>query len=209
VRALHCGVAFLLNEQFVPASEPDDGELRRLRQLLESGAPKDRELAVRRLVDLRAEEILTECLRSPSGLAVQLATAGLWECWLNEEGPAARGRIDEGIRRMDNGDLEDALEIFVKLVREYPRWAEAHNKRATTLYLLGSARLAFKACQTVVELKPNHFGAWNGMALCAAQLEKWQVALDAARKALAVQPGAQANLDLIALAEQRLREEGK
>jgi tetratricopeptide (TPR) repeat protein len=199
-------VAFLLNDQFVPPSDGGEEELHRLRQALESGAPMDREIAVRRLVELRAESVLLDCLKSPSGLAVQLATAGLWECWLNEEGPAARRRIDEGIRRMDNGDLEGALEIFVKLIREYPRWAEAHNKRATTLYLLGNARLSYKACQIVVELKPNHFGAWNGLALCAAQLEKWRAALDAAQKALCLQPGGQANQDLIALARQKLQE---
>jgi hypothetical protein len=45
------------------------------------------------------------------------------------------------------------------------------------------------------------------MALCAAQLEKWQATLDAARRALAIQPGAQANHDLIALAEQKLKKE--
>ena len=202
-------MAFLLNEQFVPPEDGGEDELRRLRQALETGAPMDREIAVRRLVELRAETVLVECLRSSSGLAVQLATAGLWECWLNEEGPAARRRIDEGIRRMDSGDLDGALEVFVKLIREFPRWAEAHNKRATALYLLGSARLSYKACQIVVELKPNHFGAWNGLALCAAQLEKWRAALDAAQRALALQPGGQANLDLIALARQKLHENGE
>ena len=202
-------MAFLLNEQFVPPEDGGEDELRRLRQALETGAPMDREIAVRRLVELRAENVLVECLRSSSGLAVQLATAGLWECWLNEEGPAARRRIDEGIRRMDSGDLDGALEVFVKLIREFPRWAEAHNKRATALYLLGSARLSYKACQIVVELKPNHFGAWNGLALCAAQLEKWRAALDAAQRALALQPGGQANLDLIALARQKLHENGE
>ena len=202
-------MAFLLNEQFVPPEDGGEDELRRLRQALETGAPMDREIAVRRLVELRAENVLVDCLRSSSGLAVQLATAGLWECWLNEEGPAARRRIDEGIRRMDSGDLEGALEVFVKLIREFPRWAEAHNKRATALYLLGSARLSYKACQIVVELKPNHFGAWNGLALCAAQLEKWRAALDSAQRALALQPGGQANLDLIALARQKMHENGE
>jgi tetratricopeptide (TPR) repeat protein len=196
-----------LNEQFVPPSDGGDEELRALRHTLETGAPVERERAVRRLIELRAEKVLSECLRSPSELAVQLATGALWECWLNEEGEAARRRIDEGIQRMNGGDLEGALDVFVKLIREYPRWAEAHNKRATVLYLLGSARLAYKACQIVVELKPHHFGAWNGMALCAAQLEKWQATLDAARKALELQPAAQANIDLIALAEQKLRED--
>jgi tetratricopeptide (TPR) repeat protein len=198
-------MALRLNDEFVPPDDGGEGELRRLRESLETGAPMDREIALRRLIELRAEEVLTECLRSEQPLTAQLATAGLWECWLNEEGSSARRRIDEGVRLMNGGDLPGALEIFVELIRSHPRWAEAHNKRATVLYLLGNARLSFQACQTVVELKPHHFGAWNGMALCAAQMEKWKAALDAARRALELQPGAQANLDLIALAEERLR----
>lgn len=198
-------MALRLNDEFVPPDDGGEDELRRLRESLETGAPMDREIALRRLIELKAEEVLTECLRSEHPMTAQLATAGLWECWLNEEGPSARQRIDEGVRLMNGGDLPGALEIFIELIRKHPRWAEAHNKRATVLYLLGNARLSFKACQTVVELKPHHFGAWNGMALCAAQMEKWQAALDAARRALAIQPGAQANHDLIALAEEKLR----
>lgn len=200
-------MALRLNDEFVPPGDGGDDELRRLRESLENGAPMDRELALRRLIELRAEEVLADCLRSANPVTTQLATAGLWECWLNEEGSAARQRIDEGIRLMNGGDLPGALEIFVELIRRHPRWAEAHNKRATALYLLGNARLSFQACQTVVELKPHHFGAWNGMALCAAQMEKWQPALDAARRALELQPNAQANRDLIALAEGKLREQ--
>ena len=201
-------MAFRLNEEFAPPPGDGNEELRRLRKLLETGKPPERERALRRLIELRAEPLLTECLSSEDTTTAQLATAGLWECWLNEEGPEARQRIDKGVELMNGGQLEGALEIFVELVKEYPRWAEAHNKRATVLYLLGNARLSYQACKLVVEMKPNHFGAWNGMALCAAQLEKWKPALEAARQAIALQPGAQANQDLIALAEQKLREEG-
>lgn len=197
-------MALRLNDEFLPADGND--ELQRLRRALETGAPADRQAALHRLIELRAESVLHDCLRSDDAQTALLATGGLWECWLNEQGPDARRRMDEGIAHMNGGELEAALEIFVELVGRFPRWAEAHNKRATVLYLLGNARLSYRACQIVVELKPHHFGAWNGLALCAAQLEKWQDALDAARRALALQPNAQANLDLIALAEQKLRE---
>lgn len=200
-------MALRLNDEFVPPDDGGEDELRRLRESLETGAPMDRELALRRLVELKAEDVLTECLRSEQPRTARLATAGLWECWLNEKGSSARRRIDQGIELMNGGDLPGALEVFVELIHKHPRWAEAHNKRATVLYLLGNARLSYQACKTVIELKPQHFGAWNGLALCAAQLEKWQAALDAARRALAIQPGAEANHDLIALAEQKLREE--
>jgi tetratricopeptide (TPR) repeat protein len=198
-------MSFRLNDDLPAAPGDGDADLPRLKRLLETGATRQQQAALDQLVSLRAESALVECLVSPNPAAVRLATVGLWECWLNEQGPAARRQIEEGTRRMNTGDLAGAMETFAKLIKKYPRWAEAHNKQATALYLLGNARLSYKVCQVVVELKPHHFGAWNGMALCAAQLEKWPAALEAARQALRLQPTAQANLDLIQLAEAKLR----
>jgi Flp pilus assembly protein TadD len=189
---------------------PDDGdaEIRRLRQQLEDGAPAAKQSALTRLVELRAEQALTESLASSNALTAKLATAGLWECWLSEVGSAARRQMEKGIKLMNTGDPAGALDIFSTLAKKHPKWAEALNKQATALYLLGNSRLSLQLCRRVVELKPDHFGAWNGMALCAAQLEKWPQALEAAREALRLQPGAQANLDLLRLAESKLREPG-
>lgn len=200
-------MALRLHDDFAPPSDGDDEDLSRLKRALESGDRPEQESALGKLIRLRAETVLTECLGSSNPIVVQLATSGLWECWLNEQGDKARRAMDRGIKLMNDGELGAALKIFERLVKEYPRWAEAHNKQATVFYLLGNARLSLKACQIVVDLKPNHFGAWNGMALCAAQLEKWQTALDAARQALSLQPSAQANLDLIQLAQAKLDEE--
>ena len=198
-------MSFRLNDDLPAAPGDGDADIPRLKRLLESGNPKQQQAALDQLVSLGAEGTLVECLASQNPATVRLATAGLWECWFNEQGAAARRQIEKGTERMNQGDLEGALDIFAKLVKKYPRWAEAHNKQATALYLLGNARLSYKVCQVVVELKPHHFGAWNGMALCAAQLEKWSAALDAARQALRLQPTAQANLDLIQLAKAKLR----
>lgn len=194
-----------LNED--AAAAPGDDRKRLKRALLE-GSQAERKLALTRLIELGDETTLVEVLCSENLFAAQLATAGLWECWLNESGPAARNAIDKGIACMNAGDLTDALAIFQKLAELHPEWAEALNKQATVYYLLGNARHSLRLCKAVVKLKPHHFGAWNGMALCAAQLEKWQIALDAARKALSLQPTALANHDLIQLAETKLREGG-
>jgi hypothetical protein len=53
-------------------------------------------------------------------------------------------------------------------------------------------------------MKPHHFGAWSGMALCAVQLEYWHTALDAAKRALSPQSGAAVNLETIRLAKSKL-----
>jgi tetratricopeptide (TPR) repeat protein len=200
-------MALRLHDDFAPPSDGDDEDIQRLKHILESGSPSDQQSAVRKLGKLRAENVLTECLGSNNPMVVRLATDTLWECWLSEQGPKARRAMDKGVKLMNDGELGEALNVFEKLVEEFPQWAEAHNKQATVFYLLGNARLSLRACQIVVDLKPHHFGAWNGMALCAAQLEKWQIALDAARKALSLQPSAQANLDLIQLAQSKLADE--
>ena len=198
-------MALRLNDEFVPNSGAGD-EIQVLQRLLQKGKPDAQHAALTKLVSLGAESALLECLASDNPLTVQLATGGLWECWLNEQGSAARREIERGIKKMNDSLVSEALEIFGKLTVRYPDWAEAHNKYATALYLLGNARLSLKACEIVVKLKPDHFGAWNGMALCAAQLERWKTALVAARKALSIQPGAAGNLDLMQLAESKLRE---
>jgi tetratricopeptide (TPR) repeat protein len=197
-------MALRLNDELSSAPDDREREIARWKHLLETGTSPQQRTALNQLVELRAEQALADCLTSPNPAAVRLATGGLWECWLNEQGLAARREIEKGIKHMNEGKLEAAMNTFSKLVKKYPQWAEAYNKQATVLYLLGNARLSYKVCQLVVELKPHHFGAWNGMAMCAAQLGKWQAALDAARKALSLQPSAQANLDLIQLAQARL-----
>jgi tetratricopeptide (TPR) repeat protein len=52
-------------------------------------------------------------------------------------------------------------------------------------------------CERVVELNPNHFGAWHGLGLCHAALGNYADAIAAFRKALEIQPYALVNQQLI------------
>lgn len=197
-------MAFLLNEQFVPP--PDDSEIRRLTAQLRDGEPHEKQAAAQRLTELRAEAALTDCLAAPNEVTVQLATSALWECWLNERGPDARRAMDRGTDLMSEGRLEAALEIFIRLAEAHPDWAEPLNKQATVLYLLGNSLASLRLCRKVIELKPHHFGAWNGRALCAAQLEKWREVLKAAREVQRLLPSTPGCTDLIRLAEDKLQD---
>jgi tetratricopeptide (TPR) repeat protein len=108
---------------------------------------------------------------------------------------------------MEVADYTAAEEVFLNLMAEYPDWAEAKNKQATLLYLRGQPAVSMAMCREVIRLKPHHFGAWNGIALCAAQLERWDVVLEAAREALKIQPHAEANAHLERLALEKLEEQ--
>jgi tetratricopeptide (TPR) repeat protein len=197
-----------LNDEFTPSSrrKRSPTQVSKMVALLQQGDPSERQRALVKLIEATAERELSDCLRSPDALVVQLATSGLWECWLNEKGAAARQAMDEGIELMNAGHLAAAEKIFLALIKQYPDWAEAINKEATLLYMRGDATESIQLCTKVVALKPDHFGAWNGMALCAVRLEDWRTALFAAKKALRIQPTAESNKEIIQLAEAKLRD---
>ena len=178
-----------------------------LRVTLETGTTQQRLGALRRLIELHAEAPLVHCLASTDPAVVQLAIAGLWECWLEEGGPDARRTMETGVEAINAGDLTAAAGTFHTLMTDHPSWAEAINKLATVLYLQGKPEESIRYCHQVVALKPDHFGAWNGMAVCAIQIEDWTLALHAVEESLRLQPHSRANQQLLQLVRSRLRQQ--
>ena len=172
--------------------------------LLEHGNAPERRAALQQLVERQAEALLVRCLASDDPDTAQLAIDGLWECWQSEKGLLARLEMNAGIAAMNEGNLSGATAIFHRLMAEFPDWAEAANKQATVFYLQGAPEQSIAFCRRTVELKPDHFGAWNGMALCAIQIEDWPLALEAVRQSLRLQPKSAYNRQLLLLVESRL-----
>lgn len=198
-----------LNDEFIPPHATQvieqSATIPELIRALETGPRAEKECALLHLIIIGAEHELTDCLSSPDPVTVQLATAGVWECWLNEEGPEAREKIDSGILLMEEGNLLMAEKVFRDLSRQFPGWAEPVNKQATVLYRGNRAERSIELCELVLEMKPRHFGAWHGMALCAVRLHDWETAISAAREALRIQPQAKANREIILFARSKLR----
>jgi tetratricopeptide (TPR) repeat protein len=196
-----------LNEEFIPPpkqSRPDCDSVPSLVRALKNGNRREKEAALLGLILAGAEHELTDCLAAPDPDTATLATAGLWECWLNEEGPEARAAIEVAMGLMERGNFADAEKHFISLSRRFPGWAEPINKHATILYLRGRPARSIELCELVVEMKPRHFGAWHGMALCAVKLHQWRRAIEAAREALKIQPQAKANREIILLARSKI-----
>jgi len=52
-------------------------------------------------------------------------------------------------------------------------------------------------CAVVVQLEPDHFGAWHGIGLCHMALYRYDKAITAFQRALEIQPFANANVELL------------
>ena len=70
--------------------------------------------------------------------------------------------LDEGSRLVQDQKLYKAIEVFTKLIELDPNWAEAWNKRATVLYMIGDYKESQNDIDKVLSLEQRHFGALAG-----------------------------------------------
>mgnify|MGYP002701246745 FL=1 len=71
-------------------------------------------------------------------------------------------RLKEGSNLVMNNQLSKAIAIFTEVIKKDPNWAEAWNKRATALYILGDYQGSQDDINKVLELEGRHFGALAG-----------------------------------------------
>ena len=96
--------------------------------------------------------------------------------------------LSEGSNLVKNNQLYEAVIIFTKVIELDPNWAEAWNKRATVLYLLGEFQKSQNDIDKVLELEERHFGALAGQGLVNIQLENYEKAIMSYEKVQKIYP---------------------
>ena len=99
--------------------------------------------------------------------------------------------LSEGSNLVKNNQLYEAVQIFTKVIALDPKWAEAWNKRATVLYLLGEFQRSQDDIDKVLELEKRHFGALAGQGLVNIKLKNYEKAIESYKKALEIYPSMQ------------------
>jgi len=97
--------------------------------------------------------------------------------------------MQEGSQALVSMQFQHALDLFEEITSIDPYFAEGHNKKATTLYLMRRFEESIKVCLLVIDLQPYHFGALTGMGLCHYRLGQDEQAIQAFDQALFVNPG--------------------
>lgn len=132
--------------------------------------------------------------------------ADIWKVWLQSGSADMDGRMEQVTKLMAHGLLQHAIEALDEIVAAAPQWAEAWNKRATVLFLMGEYDRSLADIERVLALEPRHFGALAGIGMIRTQKGELREALAAYRRALAVNPFLKERYGLIPALEKELGE---
>ena len=112
----------------------------------------------------------------------------IWDLWMHGGTHAQNEMLAKATAAMNVGDGPGALRQLDALIAEAPQFAEAWNKRATLLFLLGRFDDSLNDIVKVLDLEPRHFGALSGRGMILQRQGKNAEALTAFKEALNINP---------------------
>jgi tetratricopeptide (TPR) repeat protein len=89
---------------------------------------------------------------------------------------------------MDAQNSDVALKLLDSVIKLRPDYVEGWNRRATLYYLKNDYARSLEDIEQVLAREPRHFGALAGLGMIMQDLGDEKRALDAFRRALAVNP---------------------
>ena len=125
---------------------------------------------------------------APDEASAKHVEARIWAQWLHTPSDTAALLMMRAKAAMDAQQMDVALKLLDALVKLRPDWVEAWNRRATLYYLRNDYGHSLQDIQQVLIREPRHFGALAGLGMIMQDLGDDKRALDAFRKALAINP---------------------
>ena len=132
----------------------------------------------------------------------------IWELWTTHPSEnSLTNLLADGSSSMSQNKLEDAYNIFTEVIEIDPNWAEAWNKRATVLYLMGKYEMSQADINKVLDIEKRHFGALTGQGLVQTALQNYQKAIDSYIEAHKVHPYMKSPLIMIEKLQLQIKKE--
>ena len=122
----------------------------------------------------------------------------IWELWSTHPSEnSLTALLADGSSYVSQNKLETAYKTFTKAIELDSNWAEAWNKRATVLYLMGKYEQSQADIDKVLELEQRHFGALAGQGLVQTALKNYQKAIDSYIEAHKIHPNMKSPIIMI------------
>src|SRR6266481_5360345 len=125
---------------------------------------------------------------APDEASAKHVEARVWALWLQTPSDTAALLMMRAKTAMDAQQIDVALKLLDAVIKLRPDYVEAWNRRATIYYLQNDYARSIADIEQVLSREPRHFGALAGLGMIMQDLGDEKRALDAFRKALAVNP---------------------
>ena len=117
----------------------------------------------------------------------------IWKIWITHPSEDRRGyRLTEllaqGSILINQRKLNKAYGLFSQIILEDPKWAEAWNKRATVLYMMGNYEQSQNDINEVLKIEKRHFGALSGQGLVQIKLKNYEKAIESYKEVEKLHP---------------------
>jgi len=134
---------------------------------------------------------------APDEASAKHVEARIWALWLQTPSDTAALLMQRAKAAMDAQQVDVALKLLDAVVKLRPDYIEAWNRRATIYYLKNDYTHSLEDIQQVLVREPRHFGALAGLGMIMQDIGDEKRALEAFRKALAVNPHLEKLPDLV------------
>ena len=134
-------------------------------------------------------DFLFEALKAaPDADSAKLVEGRIWALWLASGSDTADLLMSRVKTALDGKDNDLAIELLSAVIGLKPDYVEAWNKRATIHFANKVYGKSLADIRQVLAREPRHFGALSGLGIIMQEFGEDKLALEAFRKALAVNP---------------------
>jgi cytochrome c-type biogenesis protein CcmH/NrfG len=134
------------------------------------------------------DHLLDALKAAPDEQSASMVEDQLQQAWLHAGTPAVALLMSRGLRTLQAGETDDAVDSFSDAITLQPDLAEAWRQRAIARYHAGDVTGAIHDLQETVLLEPRDFAAFRTLAEIAAAREDWKGAYAAWQKVLDLDP---------------------
>src|SRR6476469_7133324 len=123
---------------------------------------------------------------APDEASAKHVEARIWALWMQTPSDTAALLMTRAKAAMDTQNIDVALKLLDSVVKLRPDYVEGWNRRATLYYLKNDYAHSLDDIRQVLIREPRHFGALAGLGMIMPDIGEEKRALEAFRKALAV-----------------------
>ncbi|EJN13755.1 hypothetical protein PMI42_02690 [Bradyrhizobium sp. YR681] len=125
---------------------------------------------------------------APDEASAKHVEARIWAIWLQTPSDTASLLMARAKTAVDAQKIEIAIKLLDSIIKLRPDYIEAWNRRATLYHMQNDYGRSLADLREVLIREPRHFGALVGLGMIMQEVGDEKHALEAYRKALAVNP---------------------